>query len=333
MQRSDVSACIIARNEAGNIREAIDSVWRIAGQVIVVDTGSEDNTPDLAKRAGAEVHHLPWCDDFSAPRNEGLRHAKGKWVIWFDCDDRIERAEQDKILRLPADNIRCAYHLRVVNVGQSGGVDTECHQLRIFPRLPGTRWEGRIHEQVVYSLTRAGCSVIVTDATILHSGYHDDDGHRAKFARNLRLLRLQVLENPDDPYLWYHLMHSLNACGDTAGAIRAALWLVSKTAHHRINPDLVTNAHIMLSQIYRKMGQLQESRRWLLLGLDLDPDHGPFHFLLGEDALQGGAKELARWHLTRFLECAQIEALALPLDEMRKTALAWVKEILRRQKE
>ncbi|HEV3079830.1 MAG TPA: glycosyltransferase [Gemmataceae bacterium] len=46
--------------------------------MIVVDTGSTDRTPEIARALGALVYHFPWCDDFAAARNEALRYARGK---------------------------------------------------------------------------------------------------------------------------------------------------------------------------------------------------------------------------------------------------------------
>jgi glycosyltransferase involved in cell wall biosynthesis len=327
VERTDLTACIIARDEGDNIREAVDSVWKIAGQIVVVDTGSIDNTADLAERAGAEVHHFAWCNDFAAARNESLRHARGRWIIWFDCDDRITPENQGKIKNIPGDDLRVAWHLKVENPKMNGSYDMTCNQLRIFPRLPQVCFEGRVHEQVIYSLHRAGCHSGYAEAAITHIGYMSPERCTDKFARNLTLLRADLADRPDDPYLWYHLLHTLNASGDQEGAIRAALYLIRRTSASVYFPEIYLAAHVMISRVYVQLGNPQEARRWLLLGMDSDPNHGPTHFFLGEDANARGAFELGRWHLTRFLECAQTDSLALPLDDMKRTARKWIREI------
>ena len=57
--------------------------------MVIVDTGSKDETPRIAEEFGARLFHFPWCDDFSAARNESLRHATGDWLFWMDSDDTI----------------------------------------------------------------------------------------------------------------------------------------------------------------------------------------------------------------------------------------------------
>src|SRR5207244_342449 len=59
-------------------------------EMIVVDTGSTDDTPAIARRLGARVYHFPWCDSFSAARNESLQYACGRWIFWMDSDDTID---------------------------------------------------------------------------------------------------------------------------------------------------------------------------------------------------------------------------------------------------
>lgn len=62
--------------------------------------GSKDETPPICERLGAKVFHFPWCDDFSAARNESLRHAKGEWIFWMDSDDVIDEVNGRKLRAL-----------------------------------------------------------------------------------------------------------------------------------------------------------------------------------------------------------------------------------------
>ena len=60
--------------------------------MIVLDTGSLDDTAEIARQFGAKVFHFPWVDSFSAARNESLRLATGEWLFWMDADDVIDEA-------------------------------------------------------------------------------------------------------------------------------------------------------------------------------------------------------------------------------------------------
>ena len=70
---------MIARDNERTIGAALESIRPHVGEMIVLDTGSKDRTPEIAASLGARVFHFPWCDDFSAARNESIRHARGQW--------------------------------------------------------------------------------------------------------------------------------------------------------------------------------------------------------------------------------------------------------------
>src|SRR5580658_1616487 len=97
-----VSLCMIVRNEEANLPPCLASVAGLTDEVVVVDTGSHDRTKEIALAHGARVFDFAWCDDFSAARNESLRHARGDWVLWLDADDRVtaeNRMRLQKLLR------------------------------------------------------------------------------------------------------------------------------------------------------------------------------------------------------------------------------------------
>src|SRR5439155_14945786 len=90
-------SAMTARNNATTIGPCLEGIRRWADEVIVVDTGSKDETPKMAAKLGARVFHFPWCDSFSRARNESLRHARGKWIFWMDTDDTIDEANGRKL--------------------------------------------------------------------------------------------------------------------------------------------------------------------------------------------------------------------------------------------
>src|ERR1700722_17833720 len=92
MDMPAISLCLIARNSARTLPACLESIRPWVDEMIVVDTGSDDETPDIARRLGGRVFEFPWCDDFSAARNESLRHARGRWLFWMDSDDTIDEA-------------------------------------------------------------------------------------------------------------------------------------------------------------------------------------------------------------------------------------------------
>ncbi len=88
-----LTLCMIVKNEALNLTACVKSVLPIVDDIVIVDTGSSDGTPELAGRLGARVYNFKWIDDFSAARNKALEYVKTEWVLILDGDEMI--AEKD----------------------------------------------------------------------------------------------------------------------------------------------------------------------------------------------------------------------------------------------
>jgi glycosyltransferase involved in cell wall biosynthesis len=189
-----VSLCLIVKNESAHLADCLESAAGLTDEVVVVDTGSTDDTRDIARRYGARVFDFPWCDDFAAARNESIRHATGDWILWLDADDRIPprgRARLRELLAaLPNENV--AYLMTVLCPGPDGGPMSQVPHARLFRRRPEIRWEHRIHEQIVRSIERCGGRLQPTDIAIVHVGYTLRVAMTGKLERNLRLIDLEL---------------------------------------------------------------------------------------------------------------------------------------------
>ena len=82
-----ISACYIVRDDATHLKKSIESLSDAVDELIVVDTGSRDDTVGAAKACGATVYEFPWADDFAAARNAALSHATGDWIVFIDADE------------------------------------------------------------------------------------------------------------------------------------------------------------------------------------------------------------------------------------------------------
>ncbi|MDB5336757.1 MAG: wbbL 5, partial [Planctomycetaceae bacterium] len=179
-----LSACLIVRDNEDTIRPCIASIVPWVDELIVVDTGSKDRTPDIVREYGAQIFHFPWCDDFSAARNESIRHATGEWIFWMDSDDTIS-ADCGRQLRDLAYSSHppgiLGYIMQVHCPGSAEEGVTVVDHLKLFPNRPDLRFEGRIHEQILPSVRRAGGDVRFTEIYVTHSGsVRTPEGHRRK---------------------------------------------------------------------------------------------------------------------------------------------------------
>ncbi|MDZ7620506.1 MAG: glycosyltransferase family 2 protein, partial [Patescibacteria group bacterium] len=97
--RPKLSVAMIVRDEAKTLTAALESVKAVADEIIVLDTGSTDQTVSIAEAAGAVVHHARWTDDFAHARNTCLQHVTGEWILWLDGSERLDAASADALRR------------------------------------------------------------------------------------------------------------------------------------------------------------------------------------------------------------------------------------------
>jgi glycosyltransferase involved in cell wall biosynthesis len=93
MSKTDIlplSVCMIVRNESHHLPKALASVKGFAAEIVVVDTGSTDDTVSIASAMGAKVLHFEWTDDFAAARNVALEAATKPWILSLDADQRLD---------------------------------------------------------------------------------------------------------------------------------------------------------------------------------------------------------------------------------------------------
>lgn len=216
----DLSVCLIVRDEAARLSACLASVRDLGAEIVVVDTGSTDGTPALAREAGAKVAEIAWPHDFSAARNASLALATGRWILVLDADETLSpdsAAALRRIVAGPADHA-CALIQRNALAADAGHVAVRI--VRLFPNRPEVRFERPIHEQVNTSLERVGVRIVDTEIAFDHSGYADARIMPAKLARNRALIEAALAREPDgDPNLRYFY-----ACGfyDGGDLVRAA---------------------------------------------------------------------------------------------------------------
>jgi tetratricopeptide (TPR) repeat protein len=207
MKRNTVSLCLIARDEEATIGMAIKSVLALVDEVIVVDTGSQDNTRIIAEGYGAKVFDVPWVDDFSAARNAALDQASGKWILVLDGDEFLEPVRPVEFQRLLHNPVAAGYRLRMVGRGaDDGGAMTS--RVRLFRNVPEVRYRYPIHERLAPSLgewaSREDLLILDSDLAVMHER-NDSDRRVRRRERNQRILRKALENHPDEPYFPYRL--------------------------------------------------------------------------------------------------------------------------------
>ena len=286
MKKPDLTVCMIIKNEERFLKDCLESIRDVAGQIVVVDTGSTDGSMDIARAFNAEIHHFEWCDDFSAARNASIRYARGEWILWLDADERL-KPESVQLLRdsLRREKQAVIYQVQINNhtLDDAGAYISTAY--RLFNNNKGIRFTGRIHEQVVFSGGRGERRK--SAITLEHLGYAlDAETDTAKKARNQKLLERMADENPDNAYAHFTLGQHYNLVGRHTDALRHLLKALNLDQFEK---EMKASLYNVLSETYSKCGLPEEARRMAMESVDLEENQVGGYFMLFQ--LARGGKE------------------------------------------
>lgn len=196
-----ISACTITKNEEKNIERSIRSYKKYVDEIIIVDTGSEDRTVEIAEKLGAKVVTFEWCGDFSKAKNKALEYASGDWILFLDADEyfgencaknlrqSIVYANEHKknTIFCYMNNLDCANNDKIIAVNRTA---------RVFKA--GFKWQFPVHEAAYFE--DGGMQPFLVQKNILyinHLGYSGDI-IKDKGSRNVDLI-LKSLKETDSP--------------------------------------------------------------------------------------------------------------------------------------
>ncbi len=217
-----LSVCLITRNEQSNLPRVLQSVAGVADQVIVVDTGSTDQTVSVARQHGATVSEFAWDDDFAAARNGALDRATGDWILWLNPDEELLPESRPLVREALACAEALAYQVVVQELRQPDRLDffTEMFQTRLFRRRPELRFAGRVHPQfrpaVEEIARREGKQVYGSAIAVRHFAYLSVPTE-PKLRWAARLLERELREHPDQFPTLIHYGKTLLRLNDSAG--------------------------------------------------------------------------------------------------------------------
>jgi len=203
-----LTAAMIVRDEEEHLPGCLESIRELVDEIVIVDTGSTDDTVEIARRFGARVHERPWDDDFATPRNLGLDLARGRWILYIDADERVRPIDFAAFRRRleAADEFVLRVRLKL------SSTVTPAWEYRLWRSDPRIRFRGSMHEKVTPAIAEVAHSdrgrISESELFLDHLGYDGDQLH--KHRRNLPLLRAELAADPDNSYNWNYLVIALS---------------------------------------------------------------------------------------------------------------------------
>lgn len=206
-----LSVCMIVKNESQHLENTLRSIARHVDDIVVVDTGSTDDTKAIAQRFTDKVHDFAWVSDFAAARNFSLSFAAHDWVLVVDADEEIVGFDKDALATLFKTHPTGVGKVDVLNqVDDADGPGVVKEAISRLFRKDLYHYQGIIHEQIVArspdsaTLTRFNAPIALD-----HVGYTQALLHsKGKLARNIALLQKALDAQPEEPYLHYQLGRS-----------------------------------------------------------------------------------------------------------------------------
>lgn len=236
-----ISICIITKNEAENLNQCLDRLHGYDYELVVVDTGSTDNTKQIALRYTDKIYDFPWCNDFSAARNFAISKASHEFILMLDSDEFTTKIEKEELEELIHKHSRDVGRIHCCNRFIRGGQQFTTDELvsRLFSKQH-YRYEGNVHEQIV-SVDGEPYQTYTVPVYMDHTGYDGTlETRKRKSKRNIKLLE-QALRIEEDSYLLYQLGKSYYFGED----YRNAVYYFSKA----LNYDLDTRLEYVIDMV------------------------------------------------------------------------------------
>lgn len=316
-ERPLLAAAIIVKNEAHHLRRCLPSLRDLCDEIVLVDTGSSDDSVAVAIEHGATVLHRPWDGDFSAARNLGLDATDAQWILYIDADEEVQGADIASVRRQLADAEGVAGFL--VKFASHVGW-TPYWEHRLWRHRPDVRFRGRIHETPVPDLRRIvreeGQRFERIDMFMQHYGY--EGNQRAKHERNLPMLLEQVKAAPRRVYLWNHLGRVHEGLGhrvEAHAAWQEGIDIVRVDGLKEV-VDILVYGSMALSLLHRG----EDATPFITEGLALDPDHYTLRLALARQHMADQQWQAAIEPIQHLIEVGEHQ-------EVNRSVLAYASEM------
>ncbi len=290
-ENHSISICIITKDESSLLKQCLERLKPHAQcgghEILVVDTGSRDDTIEMCKAYTESVYEFPWINDFSAARNFAAEHAVNDWILCIDSDEFITSwNEQDLQNRISKhEKAIGGFSLLCACGTKANRYDSNAKVYRLYNRKH-FHFERPIHEQLEPFSPELGHPCFMLDIKADHFSYSGSPEElMAKSKRNIRLLKEEHRKNPHDPYLLFQLGQSYYMIED----FETALYYYDLGLAEDVDPRLDYINTMVVSYGYTLLNLKQFKKALDLEGVyDTFGNRADFVFLMGMIYLNNG---------------------------------------------
>jgi glycosyltransferase involved in cell wall biosynthesis len=283
--RQTISCCMIVKNEEEFLEKCLLSIKDYMDEIIIVDTGSTDNTVEIAKKFTDKVYFHPWENSFSKARNQVLQYATGDWVFQIDGDEELMKGSGEKF-KQAIDNAKDADIIYVkIYSTYSNGAKKALHNFeRLFRNNGKIHYEGSVHNRII-----GGTKPFYSDIELWHYGYDvDEKKAEEKFIRTTTLLKQEIENNPENPLPRHYLSASYLSKQMMEEAIDEAKKAIELADAQNNKHSIYSWSYFIISKAYHSLGQYDQAKEYSLEALGKYPGHLDSYYILAVCASENG---------------------------------------------
>ncbi|MCM3410145.1 glycosyltransferase [Metabacillus litoralis] len=221
-----ISLCMIVKNEEKVIERCLSSVSPLVDEVIIVDTGSNDSTKELAGKFTSNIYDFTWINDFSAARNYAASKANGEWILVLDADEFVDEENFKQFKQELKDNKGefDAYSAKILNfTGAFGESLVQNYHDRIYKNNGEILYYRSIHEQLKNKIDLK-LKIKPSSLLIFHSGYLNQTvSEKDKRQRNKELIDYEITNGSNNPFDYFNLGNEYCSIGEYSKALDSYL--------------------------------------------------------------------------------------------------------------
>jgi glycosyltransferase involved in cell wall biosynthesis len=294
-----ISLCFIVKNEEHHLEQCLASVHGIADEIIIVDTGSTDQTKAIASKWTPHVYDYAWNDDFSAARNASFQYATQDYILWLDADDILAPEERAKLMKLKqtlpkeVDGLSMKY---AIPKDEALGIVSHAMRLRLVKRGAGFKWRGFVHEDLVHD---GPVNLMSTDITVMHTKKGKVPGE-APSRRNLTIYEKQLARGY--AFNASEMFHYAGECLIHKQYEQAIRYYELCMAEPEVPVEAKVGVMHKLAACYVFAGQPEKEMELTLKSFTMDAPFPAFSCRMGEYFLTMGQLDAAiYWYSTAYL--------------------------------